>query len=136
LHSFWGSKEIPHIGIEPVEIRAGSYRPEKVILGRTDNDGQLWLIICQNGPWGKLDTIKVTKGKTTLLKLGPPLIIRTDVKQNQQTINVSVSLIGQAGEYYSPQVMTPGKTNNPNTAKLKLIDEAGNELVVDKFQYG
>ncbi len=133
LRGRWGSKTISVSGSEPVEISAGTYKPERIVLRKTKDADKWWSILSRRGLWGKLATINIVKGKTTLLKLGPPLEMRTDIQRMGQNAAIGLSLIGRAGEHWSPQVLT---YNGPQTAKLKIIDEAGKVLAAGNFRYG
>jgi hypothetical protein len=134
LSGRWGSKTISVSGSEPVEIRAGTYKPERIVVRLTKAGDQWWSILCRNEPWGKLATINVAKGNTTALKLGPPLEMRTDVQRNNLTVSIGLTLVGRAGEHYSPQVLTPN--GPPSAPKIKIMDQAGNILASGKFEYG
>jgi hypothetical protein len=134
LSGRWGSKAISVSGSEPVGIRAGTYKPERIVVRLTKASDQWWSILCRNEPWGKLATINVAKGNTTALKLGPPLEMRTDVQRNNRTVSIGLTLVGQAGEHYSPQVLTHnGPLPEPT---VKIVDESGQELASGKFEYG
>jgi len=134
LSSRWGSKAISMSGSEPVGIRAGTYKPERIVVRLTKTSEQWWSILCRREPWGKLATINVAKGNTTALKLGPPLEMRTDVQRNNRIVSIGLTMVGQAGEHYSPEVLTH---NGPRPApKVKIVDESGQELASGKFEYG
>jgi hypothetical protein len=134
LSGRWGSQAISVSGSEPVEIRAGTYKPERIVVRLVKASDQWWSILCRREPWGKLATINVAKGNTTALKLGPPLEIRTDTKRNNRTVSIGLTMVGQAGENYSPEVLTH---NGPLPApKVKIVDESGQELASGKFEYG
>ena len=134
LRGRWGRKTISVLGSEPVEISPGTYKPERIVLRQTKDANNWSSILCRREPWGKLAKIKVTKGKTTVIKLGPPLVIHTDVQHRGQNVSIGLSLIGQADEHWNPQVLT-NKGPQP-TPKLKIINEAGTVLASGKFEYG
>ncbi len=133
LRGRWGSKTISVSGSEPVEISAGIYKTERIVLRKTKDADKWWSILSRRGLWGELATINIVKGKTTLLKLGPPLEMRTDIQRMGQNAAIGLSLIGRAGEHWSPQVLT---YDGPQAAKLKIIDEAGKVLAAGNFKYG
>jgi hypothetical protein len=134
LSGRWGSKEISVSSSEPVGIRHGTYKPEQIVVRLTKTSDQWWSIFCHKGPWGKLSVINVAKGKTTTLKLGPPFTMQTDIQRNGQTVSIGLSLVGQAGEQYSPQLLTQnGPLPEPT---IKIADETGRELDSGKFEYG
>lgn len=131
--SLFGRKTISIQGSEPVEIRAGSYMPERIVFRRTEDSETWWSLISRGNSWGQLSTIDIAKDQTTEIKLGPPLVIQTEVQQKQRTARISVSLIGRADESWNPQLLTP---DGPQTAKLKIIDESENTLAEGRCQYG
>ncbi len=131
--SLFGRKSISLQGSEPVEIRVGSFIPERIVLRRTEDSDKWWSLVTRGNSWGRLETINITKNKTTTIELGPPLKILTEVKQNQRTATISVSLVGRAGEKWSPQVLTH---DGSESAELKIFDEAGNVLAAGRCRYG
>mgnify|MGYP001109089363 CR=1 FL=1 len=134
LSGRWGSKAISLSTSEPVVIRVGTYKPERIVFRLTKASDQWWSILCRREPWGKLARINVAKGNTTTLKLGPPLEIRTDVQHKNRTVSIGLALVGRAGEHYSPQVLTH---NGPLPAPaVTIVDESGQELASGKFEYG
>jgi len=134
LSGRWGSKAISVSGSEAVGIRTGTYKPERIVVRLAKSGDQWWTIFCRREPWGKLATINVAKGNTTALKLGPPLVTFMDVQHRNRTVSIGLTLIGQAGEHYSPQVLTH---NGPLPApKVTIVDESGHELASGKFEYG
>ena len=49
-------------------------------------------------------------------------------------MSIGLTLLGQAGEHYSPQVLTH---NGPLPAPaILIVDESGKELASGKFEYG
>ena len=134
LNGRLGSKAISLSGSEPVGIRTGTYKPERIVVRLTKASDQWWSILCRREPWGKLATINVAKGNTTTLKLGPPFEIRTDVQRNNRIVSIGLTMVGQAGEHYSPEVLTH---NGPLPAPtFTIVDESGQKLASGKFEYG
>jgi len=129
-----GAKTISASDITPQEIRAGTYKPERIVVRLTKTSEQWWSILCRREPWGKLATINVAKGNTTALKLGPPLEMRTDVQRNNRIVSIGLKLVGQAGEHYSPEVLT--HNGPPLAPKIMIMDQAGNILASGNFEYG
>jgi len=134
LRGRWSHKAISLSSSEPVRIQAGTYKPERIVVRLVKAGEQWWSILCRREPWGKLSTINVTKANTTTLEFGPPFVIHTDVRQRNRTVSIGLILIGQAGEHYSPQVLTH-KGPLPAPA-LTIVDESGRELAAGKFEYG
>ena len=129
-----GSKTISASDNAPQEVRVGTYKPERIVVRLTKTSDQWWSILARGQTWGKLEKIKVAKGNITTLKLGPPLEMRTDVQRNNRTVSIGLIVEGQAGEHYSPQVLTH---NDPTSApEIKIVDEAGAVLASGNFEYG
>ena len=126
---FWGSKTIWSSG-EPEKIHIGKYRPSYANYFKEHN-GDRWQLYSS---LNELPGIKVAKGRTVSLKLGPPLIVKADVKRNWDRVTIAPSITGCAGELYSNRVRKNGKSLP--APKLKIVDEAGNVLASGKFEYG
>ena len=131
--SLLGKKTISVQGSEPVEIPVGSYIPVNIVLRQTEDSRNWYSLISSGNALADLADIDIAKDQTTEIKLGPPLVIRTEVQQKQRTATISVSLIGRAGEKWNPQVLTP---DGPRTAKLKIFDETEHILAEGRCQYG
>jgi len=132
LSSGWFSKT-KITSEEPVKVNVGVYRPWRLSIA-AKQDGNSWRIK-SSGPWSKLKRIRVKKEQTTVLKLGPPFLVKTDVRRrNGRMVLIAFSIIGQAGERYSPRV-TKNARRLP-APKCKIVDEAGKILASGKFEYG
>ena len=119
-------------GTNPYAIGARVYRPQFLSLSMKQ-DGHNWRIeSC--GPWGDLSKIKVRNNEATAIKLGPPFLIKPQIRKNRSRLHIDFTITGRAGEQYQ-NVIT--KNNRTVTgAKIKIVDEAGNVLESGKFQYG
>jgi hypothetical protein len=137
LRSGWIGTTTVYSASGPVEVRAGIYHPVQAIIALkkdTADEGRSWTLFSRGGPWGKLASIRVDKGQTVNLRLGPPITLHTDVQRNGRTVSVGLSLIGQAGEYWSPQVMTSqGQAPAPT---VQIVDETEKVLASGRFAYG
>jgi len=119
-------------GAEPAAINARTYRPKYLSLSIKEN-GRIWRIE-SSGPWGDLSKIKVRNDEATALKLGPPFLIKPQIRKNRSRLSIGFTIIGQAGEQYRNFIT---KNNSVVTgAKFKIIDETGNVFESGKFQYG
>ena len=119
-------------GQEPVALRAREYRPKRLSIAMKEN-GNTWRIDSR-GPWGNLSQIEVKNDQTSVLKLGPPLLIKPKVHRSGSRASIDFSIIGQAGERYGNSIM---KNNRRVSApKLKIVDETGTVLASGKFEYG
>jgi len=113
-------------------VKARVHRPVQLSLSMKQ-DSNMWQIdSC--GPWGDLSTIKVTNNNTTVLKLGPPFLIKPKVRKSGSNVSIDFAVIGQASEQYRNSIMQ----NNRRlpAPKVRIVDEAGNVLASGKFAYG
>ena len=126
------SKATINSGAELAKVSAQAHRPQHLSLSMKQ-DSSTWQIDSR-GPWGKLSKISVSKNDTTVLKLGPPFLIKPEVRKSGSNVSIDFAIIGQASEQYQN---VPRKNNRSvPEAKAKIIDEAGNVLATGKFEYG
>ena len=133
LHSGWLSEA--HIGSDsgPVVVPARPSRPQRLRIIEKGNDGT-WQLET-TGHWGNLEQIKVKNRQTTLLRLGPPLLIKPTIQRRGSDVSIGLSITGQAGEEYGVrQITKDGK--QPAAPAVKIVDEAGKVLVAGKFAFG
>ncbi len=116
-----------------VPLPAGKYMPIRVSLSRTDADGAKWTLRRSSGT-DKLSQLRIEAGKTCVIKLGPPLVARTDVQQRDRNVFIGLSLVGKAGTTYAAGATKNNKRQPAPT--FEIID--GNEKVIHtgKFEYG
>ncbi len=119
-------------GQELVALRARAYRPKRLSIAMKEN-GNTWRIDSR-GPWGDMSRVKVKNDETTVLKLGPPLLIMPKINQRSSLVSVDFSIIGQAGEHYGAGIAKNGR--RLAAPGLKIVDEAGEILASGKFEYG
>jgi hypothetical protein len=134
LRRAWFPKDVLiKSGYEPVvTMPARVYRPKRLSIS-TKQDGDTWLLYC-NGPWGKLSKILVKNNDTTVLKLGPPIQIKSVVNHAGSRVFIDFNIIGKAGEHYNGVVMRNNK--RIPAPKVKIIDEVGTVLATGNFEYG
>jgi len=110
-----------------VQVQAGIYHPVRASIRLTKDDpAQWWALSSTRGPWGKLGAIRVDKGQTVTLRFGPPITLHADLQQNGGVVSLGLGLIGQAGEEWSPSVMTSeGRAAPPG---VRIVDESGKVL--------
>jgi hypothetical protein len=127
---------------EPVAINAQIYRPKRIYI--TQQDGSNKWQLTSYGPWGSLAKISVKRNETTVLKLGPPFLIRAEVRQNKSNsqragglrtlVSVDYAIIGRAGEHYKTYVT---KNSRRQTApSVRIVSDTGEVLAKGKFEYG
>ncbi|MHC4618564.1 MAG: hypothetical protein ACYTEQ_12520 [Planctomycetota bacterium] len=134
LRRGWWHNATAMSGRGPVKVRAGVYKLTRAELRAQESKNKWWTILCFNRPPGKLSRVRVADGETTVLKLGPPLTVHTDVRQKGRAVSIGLSLIGRAGEHWMAQVLSP---RGPHSApKLQIVDEGGKVLASGKFEYG
>jgi len=126
------SKKTVTSGAQSAAVRAQWHHPQQLQLRGTQN-GDTWQIDSR-GPWGKLNSIKVRKDETTLLKLGPPLLIKPGVSSRGSQVLIDFSITGRAGERYGSVITKNGR--RVSTPGVKIMDETGNILAAGKFEYG
>ncbi len=119
-------------GAEPAAVSARVHRPAKLSLSMKQGS-DTWQIN-STGPWGKLSTISVNNNETTVLKLGPPFLIKTGVRKSGSNVSVDFAIIGRASEQYQNVVRKNNRT--VPAPKAEIIDEAGNVLASGRFEYG
>jgi len=132
LRGGWSNSRLIKSKAEPVMLRAGIYRPQRLSIS-TKQNGDTWLLY-SSGPWGELSTIKVRKDNTTVLELGQSFLIKPSISKSSSLVSIGLSIIGRAGEHYSAAIVKNGK--RLPTPKLKIVDEAGNVLASGRFEYG
>jgi hypothetical protein len=132
LNSIWFINTTINSGTKPSAIGARIYRPQRLSLSTRQN-GQTWRIESR-GPWGELSKIKVRNNEATAIKLGPPFLVKPQIRKNRSRLYIGFTITGQAGEQYRDFIT---KNNRAITgAKIKIVDETGNVLESGKFQYG
>jgi hypothetical protein len=132
LHGvFWKNLRIGP-STNPVKTHVGEYLAG---LGNLDSSagGDKWQFSFY-GAQNSSSRITVAKGQTTTLKFGPPLNVKTEVKTVGRQVSIGLSITGQSGERYNPQVVKNSKALE--APKLQIVDEAGNVLASGKFEYG
>jgi hypothetical protein len=126
------SKATINSGAEPAKVTAQAHRPQQLSLS-IKQGGDTWQIE-SSGPWGKLSTISVNNNETTVLKLGPPFLIKPGVRKSGSNVSIDFAIIGQASEQYQNVVRKNNRT--VPAPKATIIDEAGNVLASGRFEYG
>jgi hypothetical protein len=115
-------------GDKPAAISARIYRPQCLSLSM-GQDEHAWKMESY-GPWGECSTINVKNKETTVLKFGPPFLIKPAVHRSSPQIRtIDFSIIGRAGEKYQYNRSAPAP-------KIKIIDEQGNVLATGNFGFG
>lgn len=120
-------------GVAATRVRTGRYRPVSIALESADDKGETWTIESR-GPWGDLDRIVVREDATTLLRVGPPLVLAAVPNGSGRTVSFSFTVKGCSGETYEPIVQN-GRRAAP-LPPLEIVAEDGRVLASGKFEFG
>jgi hypothetical protein len=126
LRSGWFGRVAVKSDTEPTAVKARSYRPQSLRITSTANARRR--SVRASGPWGKLNTVNVKNNETTVLKVGPPFLVKPRVHRRGSRVTVGVAILGQAGEHYNARQFS--------APSLRIVDKAGNVLAAGKLQYG
>ncbi|MCJ7676023.1 MAG: hypothetical protein MUO33_12855 [Sedimentisphaerales bacterium] len=132
LRSGWLSKATISSDSGAVAVPARACRPEQLRITKKEN-GSTWQLDT-TGPWADLAQIKVKNRQTTLLRLGPPFLIRPTIQRSGSDVSIGLSIIGQAGEQYGVRATKDAK--QLAAPAVKSVDESGKVLAAGKFAYG
>jgi len=126
LRSGWFGSVTVKSDRQRTAVKARSYRPQSLRITSTANARQR--SVRASRPWGRLDRVKVKDNETTVLRVGPPFLIKPRVHRRGSRVTIGFSVVGQAGEHYNARQFS--------APKLRIVDKAGNVLAAGKFQYG
>lgn len=132
LRSSWFNRIKITSGTKPYPVNARVYKPHSLSIAMKQ-DRDTWRIYSY-GPWGKLAKINVKKNETTIVKFGPPFIIKQRVEASRSNVNITFFIVGKANEYYKHNITKNGR--RLPTPRFKIVDESGKILHSDKFKYG
>ncbi len=116
----------------PALASAGVHRPRGLSIS-AEQDGHTWRLESSGG-WANLSRVRVRALRTTILRLGSPLTIKSKVRRNGEFLEIDYAIIGQAGERYSGRAVKDGQV--VQKAKVRIVDEMGNTLKSGSFEYG
>jgi hypothetical protein len=104
---------------------AGQPRPGS--LRETDPNGVSWLLEMTSGP-------RLASADTDDAKAGPPVVVKTDVHRvAQREVSIGLVLEGQGGERFRPAQKNGRTVAAP---RLRIVNEAGQVIADDSFQFG
>ena len=124
-------------------MSAGTYTPASLTAQAAGSGGkgkpEVWSIKC-TGPFGKLQSVEIVDGATSMIDAGPPLTLKALVYKAVNTakgkeIPIGVQIIGKAGEQYAANTMRKGMTVAPKP-QFQILDDKGNVLSQGAFEYG
>ena len=116
--------------LDKVNVRV--YKPQWLSITKKQN-GDTWRME-SFGPWGTMATVKISEGKTTVLKPGPPFLVKANVNTGSSRVSIGFEFQGQAGEQYRSSATKNGRRQS--APKVKIVDEEGKTLASGKFEYG
>ena len=112
----------------------GTYQTLYAVLNLPDAKGDNWTFSTLREV-GDLASFQIQSGETTRLRIGPPFVVKTQVQRaGGKIISISPVLVGCAGEQYQADFRRNSRRAPERT--FKIVDEKGNVLVADKFQFG
>jgi len=121
------------------QLPAGEYKAIHVTLTKPDASGDYAMLLSNPSSasthLGPLEHFAIKPGKTTSIRIGPPLVVKADVQQaGPGTVSISPVLVGCSGEQYMPGLKQGRRGLSP--IAFKIVNEKGTVLVDDKFKYG
>ena len=116
----------------PVSLASGVYRPGKISISNKQGEDS-WKLESFGPSWGALSTITVDQDEMVELKFGPPLVAKADVIIDGRYVSIGYTIVGQGGEQYETITRNSRSLGLP---KFEIVDEKGNILQSDQFEYG
>jgi hypothetical protein len=102
-----------------------------VVLQDSKGDGWIFSTLRDTG---KLGLFEIRPNETTRIRLGPPFVVKMDVRRvDARTLSICPIVVGCGGEQYRADFH---HTSRAPERTFKIVDEKGNVLVADKFQFG
>jgi hypothetical protein len=83
----------------------------------------------------ELPQFEILEEETSLLEIGPPVVLTTTVSSVGRKASIELVLTGRGGERYRADVLRNGKRIDP-PPKLKILDQNGKVLESGSFKYG
>ncbi|MCX5670813.1 MAG: hypothetical protein NTU94_05770 [Planctomycetota bacterium] len=115
------------------QVPEGKYQGQVLTLSKTDAGGKTWTFTRQE--MGPLAKFEVRGGETTAIKVGPPLALKVDAKNEPPgQVSLEIALAGKGGERYSVRLNHGGSLLPPPT--VQVFDASGNVLAEGKAEYG
>jgi len=118
----------------PLRVRTGVYKLGHTVITAKGDKGQRWTIKCSSGPKENLERITVEEEQSTIIKLGPPFKVKTDMERKGQDVSIGISIVDHFGIHWSPRITTGKDTLPP--PRFKIVNESGKILTSGKFEYG
>lgn len=118
----------------PWDLPVGTYQTLYAVVILQDSKGDSWIFSTLRDT-GRLSLFEIRPKETTRVRLGPPFVVKVDVRRvDSGTISICPIVVGCGGEQYRADF---GRTSRRAPERtFKIVDEKGNVLVEDKFQFG
>ncbi len=120
-------------GQGPWRLPAGSYSAIRLRHVARGEAGKEWMLISSNRS-GDMAAFTIEPNATARFRIGPPLTDKVTVMAAGDTAHIQLKIVGQAGEEYSAGAYC-GSEQQPSP-RFRIVDEAGEVLLSDKFEYG
>jgi len=118
----------------PWDLPVGTYQTLYAVVILQDSKGDTWTFSTLRDT-GRLGLFEVRPHETTQVRLGPPFVVKIDVRRvDAETISICPIVVGCGGEQYQADFQRNWRRAPERT--FKIVDEKGNVLVTDKFQFG
>jgi hypothetical protein len=119
--------------VGPWDLPVGAYRTLYAVVVLQDSKGDGWIFSTLRDT-GKLGLFEIRPNETTRIRLGPPFVVKMDVHRvDARTLSICPIVVGCGGEQYRADFH---HTSRAPERTFKIVDEKGNVLVADKFQFG
>jgi len=120
------------------QLPAGEYNAIHAILTKADSSGDVWALSSNSfftlTRLGRLEHFTIEPGKTTSIKIGPPLVVKADIgTAGSERVSISPVFVGCAGEEYTAACRQGQQ--RPSPIPFKIVDEEGTVLIADNFTY-
>ncbi len=122
------------------QLPPGKYTAIYAVLTTKDASGNIWAFSSFSPGFaaacmGPLDLFTIEPGKTTSIRVGPPFVVKANIRTWSGSDKVAISpvLVGCAGEEYSAAFQRDGARPPPPT--VRIVDEKGTVLVSGKCGY-
>jgi hypothetical protein len=115
------------------QLPSGKYAALSIEINKDDAAGNRWSLI-SHVETGAMRDFEIYTGQSTSFKIGPPFQIKTTVQKSRNTVSIVFELEEQAGEHYRADVRK--NSSQVPVPLFKLVDEAGNIIKQERFQYG
>jgi hypothetical protein len=120
--------------VGPWDLPVGTYQTLSAFVILQDSQGDTWAFSTLRDT-GKLGLFEIRPQETTRLRLGPPFVVKMDVRRvDAGTISICPIVVGCGGEQYQADFRRNGRRAPERT--FQIVDDKGNVLVTDKFEFG